>query len=94
MLSKSKIYNSIFLLIIILGIFYIFFSEKNLFVLFKNEQKILSNKILLNEKKELKKELKKKINSFSNSEIYKELILKEKLFLKNENDKVILYELD
>ncbi len=94
MLSKSKIYNSIFLLIIILGIFYIFFSEKNLFVLFKNEQKILSNKILLTEKKELKKELEKKINSFSNSEIYKELILKEKLFLKNENDKVILYELD
>ena len=94
MLSKSKIYNSIFLLIIILGIFYIFFSEKNLFVLFKNEQKILSNKNLLTEKKELKKELEKKINSFSNSEIYKELILKEKLFLKNENDKVILYELD
>ena len=94
MLSKSKIYNSIFLLIIILGIFYFFFSEKNLFVLFKNEQKILSNKILLTEKKELKKELEKKINSFSNSEIYKELILKEKLFLKNENDKVILYELD
>ena len=59
MLSKSKIYNSIFLLIIILGIFYIFFSEKNLFVLFKNEQKILSNKILLTEKK-IKKQLEKK----------------------------------
>ena len=28
------------------------------------------------------------------SEVYKELILKEKLFLKNENDKVIFYELD
>ena len=56
-------------------------------------KKILSNKILLTEKKELKR-IGKKINSFSNSEIYKELILKEKLFLKNENDKVILYELD
>ena len=64
MLSKLKIYNSIFLLIIILGIFYIFFSEKNLFVLFKNEQKILSNKILLTEKKELKKELEKKLIVF------------------------------
>ena len=60
-----------------------------MFVLFKNEKKILSNKILLTEKKELKHELEKKINSFANSEIYKELILKEKLFLKNENDKVI-----
>ena len=94
MLSKSKIYNSIFSFNNNFRNFLYFFSEKNLFVLFKNEQKILSNKILLTEKKELKKELEKKINSFSNSEIYKELILKEKIIFKNENDKVILYELD
>ena len=94
MFRKLKIYNFTFFLIIILGIFYLFIGEKNLFVLFKNENRINDNKILLSEKKEIKNELEKKIDSFTNSEVYKELILKEKLFLKNENDKLIFYKLD
>tara|TARA_B100000524_G_scaffold277940_1_gene154777 strand:- start:962 stop:1249 length:288 start_codon:yes stop_codon:yes gene_type:complete len=94
MFRKLKIYNFTYFLIIILGIFYLFIGEKNLFVLFKNENRINDNKILLSEKKEIKNELEKKIDSFTNSEVYKELILKEKLFLKNENDKLIFYKLD
>ena len=94
MFRKLKIYNFTFFLIIILGIFYLFIGEKNLFVLFKNENRINDNKILLSEKKEIKNELEKQIDSFTNSEVYKELILKEKLFLKNENDKLIFYKLD
>ena len=39
-------------------------------------------------------ELENKINRFINSEISKELVLKDKLFLKNRGDKIILYELD
>ena len=94
MFRKLKIYNFTYFLIIILGIFYLFIGEKNLFVLFKNENRINDNKILLSEKKEIKNELEKQIDSFTNSEVYKELILKEKLFLKNENDKLIFYKLD
>ena len=75
-------------------IFYAFFSEKNIIALFKNKKIIQDKEILFNQKKNIKKDLENKINIFSDSEIYKELILKEKLFLKNKNDKLIFYELD
>ena len=75
-------------------IFYAFFSEKNIKALFKNKKIIHNKEILFDQKKIIKKDLENKINSFSDSEIYKELILKEKLFLKNKNDKLIFYELD
>ena len=35
-----------------------------------------------------------RIDKFKNSEEFKELIIKEKLFLKQEDDKLIFYELD
>ena len=76
------------------GIFYNLFSEKGIVSLFKNDEFILDKQILLSQKKGIKNDLEIRISSFMDSEIYKELILKEKLFLKNENDKVIFYELD
>ena len=94
MLAKIKINNLIFISIFISLIFYIFFSEKNIILLFKNKKIIQENKIMLTQKKEKKNNLKNKINNFMNSEISKELILKDKLFLKNRGDKIILYELD
>ncbi len=94
MLAKIKINNLIFISILISLFFYIFFSEKNIILLFKNKKIIQENKILLTQKKEKKSNLENKINNFMNSEISKELILKDKLFLKNRGDKIILYELD
>ena len=94
MLTKIKIKNLIFISIFISLFFYIFFSEKNIILLFKNKKIIQENKIILNQKKEIKGDLEKKINNYTNSEISKELILKDKLFLKNKGDKIILYELD
>ena len=94
MLTKIKIKNLIFITIFISLFFYIFFSEKNIILLFKNKKIIQENKIILTQKKEIKDELEKKINNYMNSEISKELILKDKLFLKNRGDKIILYELD
>lgn len=76
------------------GIFYNLFSEKGIVSLFKNDEFILDKQILLSQKKGIKNDLEIRISSFMDSEVYKELILKEKLFLKNENDKVIFYELD
>ena len=76
------------------GIFYNLFSEKGIVSLFKNDEFILDKQILLSQKKGIKNDLEIRISSFIDSEVYKELILKEKLFLKNENDKVIFYELD
>ena len=94
MLTKIKIKNLIFITIFISLFFYIFFSEKNIILLFKNKKIIQENKIILTQKKEIKGDLEKKINNYTNSEISKELILKDKLFLKNRGDKIILYELD
>ena len=94
MLAKIKINNLIFISIFISLFFYIIFSEKNIILLFKNKKIIQENKIILTQKKEIKGDLEKKINNYTNSEISKELILKDKLFLKNRGDKIILYELD
>ena len=78
----------------IIGIFYNLFSEKGIVNLFTNDKLISKKQILLSQKKGIKNDLEIRISSFMDSEVYKELILKEKLFLKNENDKVIFYELD
>ena len=62
--------------------FFIFFLvKKNIILLFKNKKIIQENKIIFT-KKNIMNELENKINRFINSEISKELILKEKLFLK------------
>ena len=76
------------------GIFYNLFSEKGIVSLFKNDEIISKKQMLLYQKKGIKNDLEIRISSFMNSEVYKDLILKEKLFLKNDNDKVIFYELD
>ena len=94
MLVKIKINNLIFISISLGLFFYILFSEKNIMLLFKNKKIIQENKIIFTKKKDIMNELENKINRFINSEISKELVLKEKLFLKNRSDKVILYELD
>ena len=94
MFTKFKINNIVYILMSLSLIFYAFFSEKNIIALFKNKKIIQDKEILFDQKKNIKKDLENKINSFSDSEIYKELILKEKLFLKNKNDKLIFYELD
>ena len=78
----------------IIGFFYNLFSVKGIVSLFKNDEIIVNKQILLSQNKAIKNDLEIRISSFMKSEIYKELILKEKLFLKNENDKVIFYELD
>ena len=94
MFEKSIISKFSYYFVIILAIFFIFLIEKNIFIFFNNEKKINSYKILLEDKNKIKHKLEKKISSFANSEVYKELILKEKLFLKDENDKLIFYKLD
>ena len=78
----------------IIGIFYNLFSQKGIISSLKNDEIIFNKQILLSQKKGIKNDLEIRISSFMDSEVYKDLILKEKLFLKNENDKVIFYELD
>ena len=85
---------SIYIIILLAGVIYFFLSEKNVIILLQNENKLQEKAALLNKKLTEKEFLENKIDKFKNSEEFKELIIKEKLFLKQEDDKLIFYELD
>ena len=93
MFKKIKNYNSIYIIILLAGVVYFFLSEKNVIILLQNENQLQEKAALLNKKLTEKEYLENKIDKFKNSEEFKELI-KEKLFLKQEDDKLIFYELD
>ena len=94
MFKKIKNYNSIYIIILLAGVVYFFLSEKNVIVLLQNKNQLQEKAALLNKKFTEKEFLENKIDKFKNSEEFKELIIKEKLFLKQEDDKLIFYELD
>ena len=94
MFKKIKNYNSIYIIILLAGVVYFFLSEKNVIILLQNENQLQEKAALLNKKLTEKEYLENKIDKFKNSEEFKELIIKEKLFLKQEDDKLIFYELD
>ena len=94
MFKKIKNYNSIYIIILLAGVIYFFLSEKNVIILLQNENQLQEKAALLNKKLTEKEFLENKIDKFKNSEEFKELIIKEKLFLKQEDDKLIFYELD
>lgn len=91
---KLKNLNLIYIIILLLGFTYFLLSEKNVINLFKNKNELRDKEVLLNQKLSEKISLENKINQFKNSEEFKELVIKEKLFLKKKDDKLIFYELD
>ena len=94
MFKKIKNYNSIYIIILLAGVVYFFLSEKNVIILLQNKNQLQEKAALLNKTFTEKEFLENKIDKFKNSEEFKELIIKEKLFLKQEDDKLIFYELD
>jgi hypothetical protein len=94
MLKKTKNYNPFYIIILLAGVVYFFLSEKNAIILLQNKNELQEKAALLKRKLTEKEFLEKKIDKFKNSEEFKELIIKEKLFLKQEDDKLIFYELD
>jgi len=86
--------GSIYIIILLAGVVYFFLSEKNVIILLQNKNQLQEKAALLNKKLTEKEFLENKIDKFKNSEEFKELIIKEKLFLKQEDDKLIFYELD
>ena len=94
MLKKNKTNKTLIFLSIISLILFFFFNKKNMFIIFDNVQiiKNMNLSLINNEKK--KNDLLEKINDFDNKKEFRELIIKEKLFLKNKSEKVIFYNLD
>ena len=94
MFQKSKKNKTFVFLSIILLILFFFFNKKSFFIIFDNIQKIKSMNFSLLQNEKKKNDLTEIISDFENKKEFRELIVKEKLFLKNKSEKVIFYELD
>ena len=91
MILKKKNLFLIFIFFILFIAHSLFMSKKNVFFLFGNfsmiDELILKKKKLENKKDELKKFH----NNFINSKEFRKQVLKDKLFLKEKDQKIILY---
>ena len=92
MFLKKNFSLFIFSIILIFSSWYFFFNEKNIYTLYENIKLIKQKNEKISELNKLKKELNFKLKEFELNSEYRELIIKDKLFLKNETDKVILYD--
>ena len=92
--SKLKYSKVLYLLLLLFLISYLFLNNKNIFLVFEN--KVILNKKnnqLLSKKKELDN-LEQIINDFKNKKEFRELLIKEKLYYREDSEKIIQYELE
>ena len=90
-LKYSKV---LYLLLLLLFISYLFLNNKNIFLVFENKLILeKKNNQLLNKKKEMNN-LEQIINDFRNKKEFRELLIKEKLYLREDSEKIIQYELE
>jgi len=70
------------------------FSEKNISLFLSNNKTLSQKSVDLKNKEEKKKSLELFLNNFKNSTEFRKLIIKEKLFYKDEKEKVFLYKIN
>ena len=91
-LIKSKFIFFIYYSIFFFLLFEILFSEKNIFTFFNNFDLINKHEINLENKKKELQRLKSFLNNFENLDEFKKLVIKDKLFYKEKNEKVFRYD--
>ena len=89
---KSKLIFFIYYSIFFFLLFEILFSEKNIFTFFKNFDLIYKHEINLKNKKKEFETLNNFLNNFEGSDEFKKIVIKDKLFYKDKNEKVFLYD--
>ena len=89
---KSKFIFFIYYSIFFFLLFEILFSEKNIFTVLNNFDLINKHEINLKNKKEEYETLKNFLNNIENSDEFKKIVIKDKLFYKEKNEKVFRYE--
>ena len=89
---KSKFIFFIYYSIFFFLLFEILFSEKNIFTFFNNFDLINKYEINLKNKKKEFETLNNFLNNFEGSEEFKKIVIKDKLFYKDKNEKVYLYD--
>ena len=89
---KSKFIFFIYYSIFFFLLFEILFSEKNIFTFFNNFDLIYKHEINLKNKKKEFETLNNFLNNFESSDEFKKIVVKDKLFYKDKNEKVFLYD--
>ena len=89
---KSKFIYFIYYSIFFFLLFEILFSEKNIFTFFNNFDLIYKHEINLKNKKKEFETLNNFLNNFEGSDEFKKIVIKDKLFYKDKNEKVYLYD--
>ena len=89
---KSKFIFFIYYSIFFFLLFEILFSEKNIFTFFNNFDLIYKYEINLKNKKKEFETLNNFLNNFESSDEFQKIVIKDKLFYKDKNEKVFLYD--
>ena len=89
---KSKFIYFIYFSISFFLLFEILFSEKSIFKFFNNFGLIKEYQITLKKKKNEFEILENFLNKFKSSDEFKKIVIKDKLFYKEKNEKVFLYD--
>jgi len=89
---KSKFIFFIYYSIFFFLLFEILFSEKNIFTFFNNFDLIYEYENNLKNKKKEFETLNNFLNNFESSDEFKKIVIKHKLFYKDKNEKVYLYD--
>ena len=89
---KSKFIFFIYYSIFFFLLFEILFSEKNIFIFFNNVDLIKKYEITLKNKKKEFETLNNFLNNFESLDEFQKLVIKDKLFYKDKNEKVYLYD--
>ena len=91
-LIKSKLIFFIYYSTFFFLLFEILFSEKNIFTFFNNIDLINKHELNLKNKKKEFETLNNFLNNFEGSDEFKKIVIKDKLFYKDKNEKVYLYD--
>ena len=91
---KLKHLKVLYLLLLLFLISYLFLNNRNIFLIFENKVILdKKNNQLLSKHKEMDN-LEQIINDFKNKKEFRELLIKEKLYLREDSEKIIQYELE
>ena len=93
MLNKKRFLLPIYLIIMCYLFIEIIFSEKSIFKFVNNFDLIKKQSDNLNNKKLIEKELSDFMEKFKNNKETRKLIVKEKLFYKEKDEKIIKYKI-
>ncbi len=91
-INKNILFFSYFLIFFFL-LFEILFSKKNIFVFVENLNTIKKNNLLITTKENEFNSLNNFLIDFKVSKKFREIVIKDKLFYKNKDEKVLRYKI-